>query len=199
MIAERRLVLGSNSPRRRMLLAEAGYAFEVVPSRADEPPLDREHCDPHRVAQTLAAFKADDVAAHVGMGCVVIGADTLVAQGVRVFGKAKDQADAREILRTLSHARHEVITGVAVIDTTSGRRWIGCETTGVIMQPMIDADIDAYIATGEWIDKAGAYAIQETADRYVKRLEGSFSNVVGLPMECVSRVLSEFGVWPTNR
>jgi len=194
MAWERRLVLGSNSPRRRRLLAEAGYVFEVVPSRADEPGLDREHSDPHQVAQTLAMFKADDVARQVGAGCVVIGADTIVAQGMRIFGKAKDQADAREILWTLSHARHEVITGVAVIDTTLGRRWIGCETTGVIMTPMSDAEIDAYVASGEWIDKAGAYAIQETADRYVQRLEGSCSNVVGLPMECVSRVLGEFGI-----
>ncbi len=181
------LVLASSSPRRRQLLTEAGYAFDAVAPAVEEPSELAADLGPAKTAEALAYFKARSVAdrrpeAHV------LGADTVVSAGGELLGKPADETDAERMLRRLSGTRHQVITGVALLSPGGGRA-IHSEVTHVTMRGMTDEELAGYLASGEWAGKAGAYAIQETADRFVTRLEGSFSNVVGLPMELVGRLL----------
>jgi len=125
---------------------------------------------------------------------LVVAADTVVAAEGEVIGKPADRADAVAILSRLSGSRHAVITGVCFIDTATGREAVTSVTTWVTMRPMSRDEIQAYVDTGEAYGKAGAYAIQETGDRYVERVEGSFTNVVGLPVARVREMLKDFGV-----
>ena len=178
-----RLVLASASPRRRALLAGMGYRFDVVPADVDER-VDPAVA-PERQAELLAARKAEAVAAQVG-DALVIGADTIVACEGRVIGKAAGEAEAREFLRLLTTHRHAVITGLCVLDATTGERQIGHAVTWMRMRPMTDAELDAYIAGAGWRDKAGAYALQEGGDHFVEHMDGSEANVVGLPTELVA-------------
>ena len=189
------VILASGSPRRRDLMAAAGIAFEVVPPTLAEP---RRSTVPQPVqwAEALAYFKARTIAEQFP-GRIVLGADTLCVHEGQVLGKARDADHAREILGQLSGTRHAVVTGVALCGP-QGKRVIASETTGVQMRTMSDAEITAYIDSGEWIGKAGAYAIQETADRYVDRLDGSFDNVVGLPIGLVRRMLTRMEYFPCN-
>jgi septum formation protein len=128
----------------------------------------------------------------------VIGADTIVAVNGRIVGKADGPDEARQMLAELSSVRHAVITGVALVGP-GANRLIASDTTYVTMRPMRDEEIEEYIQSGEWIDKAGAYAIQETADRFVQRVDGSLSNVVGLPMELLSRMIAQVERTHANR
>jgi septum formation protein len=181
-----RLVLASSSPRRRDLLAQAGYAFDVACPPLEEPTRWPDDLPPRALAEALAYFKARCVAEDA-RDARIIGADTICACNGRIMGKPADADHAREMLHELSHNRHAVITGVAVIEDQQRR--ITSATTWVTMTPMTPEDIEDYIASGEWQGKAGAYAIQESADRYVERLDGSFSNVVGLPMELLATLI----------
>lgn len=192
----RALVLASASPRRQSLLAEAGYRFEVVPADVDESlPAGLTPAD---AAVAIALRKAEAVA-RLRPGEVVLGADTIVvAPGPKILGKPADEADARKMLRELSGSTHVVITGVGIIDAGSGRRVSLAVATTVVFGRMTDAEIDAYVASGEALGKAGAYAIQETGDRFVKAVDGSFTNIVGLPMEAVSEMLAGLGVLPAG-
>ena len=185
------LILASASPRRSELLRQAGYSFSAVVPPVGEPGPPPAGLSACQQAEAAAYFKARSV---LEMGFVgpVLGADTVVALGGKVLGKPADEADARGMLRTLSGTRHEVITGVAIL-WRIGRRRIASDRTYVTMRRMTPEELDSYIASGEWVGKAGAYAIQETADRFVERVEGSFSNVVGLPLELVRRMLGEPG------
>jgi septum formation protein len=187
------IVLASSSPRRKQLLTEAGIAFRAVDPPIDEPKDLAGRVRPVWQAEVLAYFKARAVA-DLHPGDIVLGADTLCALGDEVLGKPDDEAHAREMLHALSHTPHQVITGLAVCGP-GGVRLLGSETTTITMRPMSEADIDAYIATGEWIGKAGAYALQETADQYVARIDGSFSNVVGLPIDQTRTMLSRVKHW----
>ena len=187
-----RLVLASSSPRRRHLMAEAGYRFEAVDPFIEEPSDLGPRLSPARRAMALAYFKARSVA-EVMPRAVVLGADTIVAaagEPSEVLGKPADAIDAERMLRKLSGTRHRVITGVSLLGP-GGCRKITSDVTHVTMREMTDDEVGQYIASGEWEGKAGAYAIQETADRFVVNVEGSFSNVIGLPMEMVARLLSE--------
>jgi septum formation protein len=161
--------------------------LQVVPPPLDEPSRRPKGMSPRQWAESLSHFKARCVARMGYQDDCILAADTVCALGDRVIGKAADADEARLILHELSHNPHQVITGVTVL--TPGRRRIASDSTTVFMHPMTDEQIDAYIESGEWIGKAGAYAIQETADRYVDRIEGSFTNVVGLPMELVLQML----------
>jgi len=194
------LVLASSSPRRQALLREAGIAFEVYPPPLVEPPFEQGGLSPRRWAEALSFFKARATAAALRPSRdadgsarpgpperLILAADTVAALADRALGKARDADDARAMLRELSTHPHQVITGVTLL--AGGRRLIRSETTTVFMKPMSAAEIDAYVASGEWVGKAGAYAIQETADRYVERIEGSLSNVVGLPIELLRGML----------
>jgi len=182
------LILASASPRRRDLMHRLGRPFDVIaPHVEDEAPAEGE---PAQVACRLAEEKALDVARRVAQG-TIIAADTLVAAGGCIVGKPSDADHARRILRTLSGTRHRVITGVCVLHVRTGRKRIRHDETWCTMRRMSNAEIEAYVASGEPIGKAGAYAIQEHGDRYVTRVEGSFSNVVGLPLELLKEMLRE--------
>ncbi|HEX8912383.1 MAG TPA: Maf family protein [Humisphaera sp.] len=189
-----RLILASGSPRRRELLAEAGYAFEVVPADVDEsdvPPAAK----PAEVAALLAARKAAVVAARCP-DAATLAADTVVALGDQTLGKAADADDARRILRLLGGTAHEVITGVRVVRPAAGVDVARTVRSTVRMRAMTDAELEAYIATGLWQGKAGAYGIQDQ-DPFVTRIDGSLTNIVGLPMDEARAMLAAAGVVPT--
>ena len=183
------MVLASSSPRRRDLLADAGLDFEVQDPAVEEPAHLSAGLSPAAYAESLAYFKARSVA-ESRPGDRVLGADTVVALDGRILGKPDDADDARRMLRDLSRNRHAVVTGLALIGPGE-KRTLAADTTWVTMRPMTDEEIGDYIASGEWQGKAGAYAIQESADRFVTGLDGSFSNVVGLPMELLRQLLAE--------
>ena len=190
----RRLVLASASPRRRELLAQAGFSFEVHPAHISEDPLPDE--DPIAYVVRLAREKADAVFAQLSASqrssdgaaaLQVLGADTTVTLDNHILGKPEDAADAARMLRMLSGRTHRVITGVAVV--TSKTAEVAAEVTGVQFLTLSDEEIAEYIATGEPMDKAGAYAIQGRAARWIPRVQGCYFNVVGLPIALVSTIL----------
>ncbi len=190
-----RFLLASNSPRRQQLLREAGYDFKVASPPWPEPTAEDVDRPAAEFAQAASYFKARSVASLNRTG-VILAADTVVARDGRIFGKPADREDARRILSSLSGTTHEVITGVTVLDSRSGRRIITMERTGVTMRRMRPEELDEYLDSGEWQDKAGAYGIQDIGDRFVERVDGSFTNVVGLPMELVADLLGRFGIRP---
>ena len=189
-----RLILASASPRRSELLRQAGIEFSVVEPPIPEPTDDIGGLGPAQQAEALAYFKARAVA-DANPDAWVLGADTIVAHEGRVLGKADDAEMARRMLHELSGTRHAVITGVALIGPDE-KRLIASDLTYVTMREMTEEEVEGYVSSGEWEGKAGAYAIQETADRYVARVEGSFSNVIGLPIELTQRMISEVRAHP---
>jgi septum formation protein len=198
------LVLASASPRRQELLRRADIAFTVYPTNVAELPQTGESgrdCA-ERLARekTLAGYQGrrDDF---------VLGADTMVVVEGEILGKPRDEADARRMLRLLSGRSHQVTTGVCLMGPAQGTEKekprtgfedTRSETTLVTMGVLTDEDIRAYIASGEPMDKAGAYAIQGTASRWIPRIEGDYFNVVGLPVSLVYRMLLEHG-WRAGR
>ena len=185
-----RLVLASLSPRRAELLRRLGVPFEVIPSEIEEawPP-----GTPREGVTALALAKARSVALHVGTA-VVLGADTGVVLDGRVLGKPDSPEGARRMLRELRGRQHEVITGVAVVEAPTGRETATAVVTRVLMREYREAEIEAYVATGEPFDKAGAYAIQGAGGALVAKVEGCYTNVVGLPLTTTRRLLEECGV-----
>ncbi|SPE28978.1 conserved hypothetical protein [Candidatus Sulfotelmatomonas gaucii] len=193
------LVLASASPRRRELLAQAGYKFEVRPAHIPEDPLPGE--DPIVYVTRLAREKAEAVFREMiganetaGKGrldgqssLAVLGADTTVTLDNAILGKPEDAADAARMLRLLSGRTHRVITGVAV--TTAEGTQVAAEATAVKFLTLSEEEISAYVASGEPLDKAGAYAIQGRAARWIPRIEGCYFNVVGLPLALVVSML----------
>jgi septum formation protein len=191
------LVLASASPRRQELLRNAGISFTVQPADVDETPLPGE--PPRECAERLAREKALAVW-RLRPQDVVLGADTIVVVDEAILGKPIDAADAARMLRQLSGRVHRVITGVCVVEAagTGENRELrtASETTLVTMNDLSDDEIRDYVATGEPMDKAGAYAIQGMASRWIPRIEGDYSNVVGLPVALVYRMLRD---QPTRR
>ncbi len=180
------LILASASPRRAELLRAAGFTFEVATIDVDESPRNGEA--PEQYVLRLAEAKAEKVAAR-HRGEIVLGADTTVVIDDLILGKPADRDDARRMLRLLAGRTHDVLTGVCVCHTP--RRLSRVASTAVTFLPMTDAEIEWYAASGEPDDKAGAYAIQGLASRFVERIDGSYSNVVGLPVALVNRLLKE--------
>lgn len=183
-----RLILASGSPRRRELLAKMGYRFEICMPDVDEHMLG--HAS--EIVRTLAQRKGHAAAANYSCG-VIIASDTLVSLDGQPLGKPIDAEDARRMLRDLSGRAHEIYTGVCLIDAATGREEVQVERTSVRFRELTDAEIDAYIATGEPMDKAGAYAIQGGGSKFVESFDGSFENVVGFPVDVVRGMLSRFG------
>jgi len=183
-------ILASRSPRRRQLLADTGYRFEVIPPALGEPAADQTGLSPAQLAESLAYFKARSVVEEHHPPLPVVGADTIVALAEQVFGKPRDGDDARRILSALSGTRHQVITGVAVIDP-AGRRLIASDVTHVQMREMAGDELDRYIESGLWEGKAGAYGIQDRDDPVVECIEGSFANVVGMPIELLKGLFGQ--------
>lgn len=180
------LILASASPRRAELLSSAGFAFEVAPADVDETPLQDEA--PQAYALRVAGDKAAAVAARCReSGTRVLAADTVVVAGGEIMGKPADPGDAARMLKRLSGKAHDVITAVVL---RAGRREIhDVVTTRVHLLPLSDDEIAWYVASGEPEGKAGAYAIQGRAARFIERIEGSWSNVVGLPISTVHRLM----------
>lgn len=187
-------ILASRSPRRCELLRQAGYRFRVVPPPLHEPPPPAHEEAPAQLAEALAYFKARSVYRD-RPGNIVLGADTVVACGGKILGKAEDEANARRMLSTISGTRHQVTTGLALLVPATAnekyRRLLAAETSYVTMRRVSHEEIDQYVASGEWRDKAGAYAIQESADAFIETVDGSFTNVVGLPMELLAQMLAK--------
>jgi len=196
------LVLASASPRRQELLRNAGIPFDIQPAHIPEDPLPGE--DAKACAERLAREKALAVAA-LRPRDAVLGADTVVVVDGQILGKPAGSADAARMLRLLSGRTHLVITGVCLVVSgqrsvvsekpVAGEQWsVASETTLVTMSEISGKEIGDYIASGEPLDKAGAYAIQGMASRWIPRIEGDYSNVVGLPVALVWRMLREKGL-----
>src|SRR5512143_725149 len=183
------IVLASASPRRRELMARVVPDFRVHPTDVDETAIPEK--DPLAFAIKAAALKAK-AAAEVFPEAVVLGADTVVALGLRTLGKPKDREDARAMLRALSGRRHRVITGLAFYAKAEARLLTGYDLTYVTFRELTDAMIDGYLDQGTFLDKAGAYAVQEIGDAFVARMKGDYDNVVGFPVEKVRRLLARF-------
>jgi septum formation protein len=188
-IIDSMLILASGSPRRAELLAAAGFLFDVAPADVDETPDPAER--PVEYVLRMARAKTTHAAGRAAAGDVVLGADTVVVGSGRLMGKPVDHADAASMLRTLSSAIHEVHT--AVVLQAKSRELSEVVTSRVRFQPLTDREIEWYIETGEPLGKAGAYAIQGRAARFIDWIEGSWSNVVGLPISTVYRLLKEAG------
>ncbi len=187
------LILASASPRRKELLAQAGYDFKVVPANISEERLPDEKpiAFVTRLAQEKAKAIFDQLSpASVAHRLSVLGADTIVVTRGEVLGKPLDAEDAARMLRILSGGTHQVVTGVCLI--SSGKTQVAAETTSVTMREISEKEIAAYIATGEPMDKAGAYAIQGYAARWIPRIEGCYFNVVGLPLARVASMMEGY-------
>jgi septum formation protein len=183
------LILASASPRRRELLTQAGYRFEVEPSSIPETLRPGE--DAIRFVTRLAREKAEEVFARQQPSTapvMVLGADTVVVCDGEIMGKPADAADAQRMLLLLSGRTHQVVTGVAVV-WGAGAAEVAAEVTQVTMQTLAAEEIAAYVARGEPMDKAGAYAIQGYAARWIPRIHGCYFNVVGLPLALVTSLL----------
>jgi septum formation protein len=195
------IVLASASPRRQELLRNAGIQFTVQPADIDETPLAGE--SPRDCAERLAREKALAVFRRRPQD-YVLGADTIVVVEGTILGKPRDANDAARMLRLLSGRTHAVITGVCVVGPVDNGQGLvasegegaltASETTLVTMTALTEEEIQDYVATGEPMDKAGAYAIQGIASRWIPRVEGDYSNVVGLPVALVYRILRERGI-----
>jgi nucleoside triphosphate pyrophosphatase len=190
-----KLILASSSPRRAEILANAGLPFSVLSSAVDESPYPGE--TPAALVQRLANAKADLVTARAVGPAIVLGADTVVVLDDKILGKPRSTEEARHMLRQLSGRTHSVLTGVALIRLPDGERRQFIESTLVHFRPITEEELSSYLATEEPYDKAGAYAIQGQAGRYIPRIEGCYFNVVGLPLSRVLIELQTLG-WPEN-
>jgi septum formation protein len=188
-----RLILASSSPRRIQLLREARFDPEVVPPAVAE--LSCDYLTPSELARFNARLKAATVTVAYP-DAVVLGADTVVALGSEVFGKPRDLEDAGRMLSKLVGKTHEVITGIALVEANSGRMTLRAVASTVTFRSLSTTEIDAYLKMVNPLDKAGAYAAQESANVIIERISGSFTNVVGLPMELVRPLLRSAGVHP---
>ena len=209
MQTKKRIILGSASPRRRELLEQIGISFEVRVSDKEEV---YHSLIPEEIVKELALSKAENVAYdlrekqeqvkqisfdkknNVLLDTIVIGADTIVVSDGSILGKPKDEADAVRMIRSLQGRSHKVYTGVAILDyDDEGKRKsvVHAVDTEVFVNPMSDEEIREYAATGEPLDKAGAYGIQGRFAAYIERIDGDYYNVVGLPVSYVYRQLKE--------
>ena len=189
------LILASASPRRRQLLEEAGYEFVVHPADVDETVAPGVY--PPDFAQKLAVAKAETVAKQFPED-VILAADTIVTFGDQILGKPANADEARRMLAFLSRTTHIVITGVCVIRKSGDMVQATRVMSGVRMANLTPEQIDAYVASGDWQGKAGGYGIQDN-DPFVTRTCGSHTNIVGLPMEVVRRLLAAAGIYPVKK
>jgi len=187
----RRIVLASASPRRKQLLEQLGLRFEVEPSDYEEEIAPGS--EPREMARKLSLGKAR-AAAQKHRKALIIAADTLVVLGDRVFGKPHTNAEAREMLCALNGQAHSVVTGFTILDTETGKVLSRSVETKVHMRKLTLKEIDKYVRSKEPLDKAGGYAIQGRGAVLVERIEGDYSNVVGLPLSALTDALREFGI-----
>ena len=194
------IVLASQSPRRRELLHQAGLEFRVFPIKVSE--IIDENLTPEEVVPQLGTRKARAcIEQHKELkqqGFLVLGADTVVVLGENILGKPANFSQACDYLRSLSGKTHRVITGFSLLETGSSNLWSGVEQTQVQFRELSEREITDYVSTGEPMDKAGAYAIQGGAGKFVSSFSGSWSNVVGLPLERLEKALKE-NAWNVRR
>jgi septum formation protein len=190
-IMKQKLTLASSSPRRKRLLLQAGLKFAVLAPDAKEnisPTLP-----PRKYVEKLALKKALDVAGRV-KGGLVIGADTILVCKGKKLGKPKDEKQAYMMLKLISNRKPAVYSGVAVVDSKTNKRVVDSEKTALTIRKLSDDEIRAYLRTTEPLDKAGAIAIQGLGAKFISRIDGSTTNVIGLPLECLRRCLKKFKV-----
>jgi len=185
-----KIVLASRSPARERLLRQIGIPFKVIPSRIPES--RRKFATPEERVQLLALQKAKHVASRIGHG-LAMGADTVVVHKGKIIGKPQNLTEAGKILRELSGSTHDVITGIAIVNAETGRNAVDHVKTSVKMRRLTKKEIEAYLATGEPLGKAGAYAAQGKGATLIQRIEGCFYNVVGLPLPRLTEMLKKFG------
>lgn len=191
----RRIILASTSPRRRELVASLHISFDIVPSHAEES--TPEGWSPDRIVTELAKRKAEAVYRQLDdrdRQGVIVGSDTIVVRDGTVLGKPADQREAASMLRSLQGRSHEVYTGVACIDSRTDASKVDYRRTVVTMRALREEEIEAYAASGEGLDKAGAYAIQGLGATIVTGIEGCYFNVVGLPLSLLAEMLASFGI-----
>ena len=182
------IILASASPRRKQLLTEAGYKFTVSPPDIDESVLSAEDISPCGYAKHLALAKAKNVSARFPDD-LVIGADTVVDFDGQIIGKPADAKEAEQITKKLFSTPHKVITAVAIVRLADGTKIVESDTTVVYPKKMTAEQIAEHIKSESWRGKAGAYAIRENGDEFIEKIEGSLTNVMGLPMELLQRLL----------
>lgn len=189
-----KIILASGSPRRKEILEQVGVEFRVVISN-DEEVIRKS--SPEEIVEELATRKACSVASDMEEGTIVIGADTMVALDGQVMGKPKDENNAKDMIKKLQGNKHQVYTGVCAVVKESGKedRVIRfAEATNVWVYPMTEEQIDAYVATGEPLDKAGAYGIQGKFAVHIEKIEGDYLNIVGFPVSKLYERLLEVGI-----
>jgi septum formation protein len=190
-VAVAKLILASASPRRRELLIEAGYQFQVVPSTVDEEVFLTEGINSVQYAEKLALAKALDVAQSYPES-LVLGADTVVDLDGLLIGKPADAAEAEQITRQLFSRPHKVVTGVAIVKKSAQLEIVTSDVTTVFPRELTSQQIKEHIESGQWKGRAGAYGIKEQGDEFVDRIEGSLTNVMGFPMEIVRHLLAKY-------
>ncbi|WP_313133105.1 Maf family protein [Anaerocolumna sp.] len=189
-----KIILASGSPRRKEILEQVGISFGVVASK-DEEVIQKSK--PEEIVEELATKKACSVASNMEEGTVVIGADTMVALNDQVMGKPKGEQDAKDMIRKLQGKKHQVYTGVCAVIKEAGKEnriisFVQC--TDVWVYPMTEEQIDAYVASGEPMDKAGAYGIQGKFAVYIEKIEGDYLNIVGFPVSRLYQTLLKEGI-----
>jgi septum formation protein len=185
-----RFILASKSPRRRELLEGAGYKFKVIASGVDEKEFDTGKKSPCEYAKELAMAKAQSVAGR-NQNQIIVGADTIVDFKGRVIGKASDEKEAEQIVGLLFSRPHKVITALAIVRRRDNLEILESDTTIVYPRPMTEEQMAGHINSGVWRDKAGAYAIQEAGDMSIEKIEGSLTNVMGMPMELFATLMAK--------
>jgi septum formation protein len=187
----KRIILASASPRRKALLEQIGLKFTVDACVREDAEFTRQ--EPHQLAREISMKKAESVSGAY-KDAIIIAADTIGVLDGRIIGKPDSESEARTMLASLSGRSHTVITGFAVLDTFTHQAISRSVETIVHMRPITNSEIEEYVKTGEPLDKAGAYAIQGLGAVFVKKIEGDYSNVIGLPLCALAEVLKEFGV-----
>lgn len=185
------IVLASQSPRRIELLTEIGLEFTTDPSEFEEKDI---HETPRELAIHNAQGKARDVA-NRHQDAIVIAADTIGVVGEKILGKPRDRNHAYELISTISGTEHEVITGLCIIDTRSNTELTEAVTTKIFMAPLTEEEIQSYLDSNEWHDKAAAYAIQGKGSLFIEKIEGDYFNVVGLPLYALQQALKKLDIY----
>lgn len=193
-MAQPKFLLASNSPRRQQMISWTGWTFDIQPADIDESQLPGE--SPAAYVQRLALSKARDAAVQAGSGQVVLAADTIVADGGTLLGKPASPEDARRMLRSLRGRTHQVYTALALLDTSSQRLETDLCVTEVPMRAYTEGEIEVYVASGDPLDKAGAYAIQHAGFHPVENFSGCYASVMGLPLCHLVRTARRLDIEP---
>ena len=187
----KKIVLASSSPRRSMLLEYIGIPFVADPSSYNEKGVKTKN--PHKLTKTHAVKKAQEVAVRY-RNAVIIGADTIVYLGGEILEKPQSKTHARKMLQKLSGRKHEVITGICLLDTDTGEQIVSSVLSTIYFKRLLQKEIDWYIKTNEPMDKAGAYAVQGKGGLFIEKIEGDYYNIVGLPIATVYHGLGKLGI-----